>query len=257
VRGSLRAMDDAVLRSRLWDGFARLQALLGHHSMRGAVIEAPGVVASVVPNAPESPTLNAAVALDPDEAVLALPELARRWREAQVHRWGIWIDPAAKHAVKTLRRAGLTMTASAPGMGAELDRVFLPSRNGAVPETDLATVGYVNDRAYGNPDARLERTLTPLPHGLLKGYAADLGGAPASVALALHNGEDCGVSFVATVPAARRRGLATAVMQRVLEDARGSGCTSSTLQATEAGERLYSTLGFHRLCDMELWERRL
>jgi GNAT superfamily N-acetyltransferase len=250
-------MDDAVLRSRLWDGFARLQSLLGEHSMHGAVIEAPGVVASIVPSAPESPTLNAAVALDPEQAVLALPDLARHWREAQVHRWGIWLDPAAKHVVKTLRRGGLTMTASAPGMGAALDEIYVPSRNGAVPRTDLATVGYVNDRAYGNPDARLERTLTPLPHGVLKGYAADLAGAPASVALALHNGEDCGVSFVATVPAARRRGLATAVMQRVLADARSNGCSSSTLQATDAGERLYSTLGFHRLCDMQLWERRL
>jgi predicted GNAT family acetyltransferase len=65
------------------------------------------------------------------------------------------------------------------------------------------------------------------------------------------------VSFVATVPAARRRGLATAVMQQVLHDAREAGCTSSTLQATDAGARLYATLGFRRLCDMQLWERRL
>jgi GNAT superfamily N-acetyltransferase len=249
-------MDDAMLRSRLWDGFGRLQSLLGRHSMQGAVIEEPGVVASIVPSAPESPTLNAAVALDPEQAVLALPGLARRWREAQVHRWGIWLDPSDKQVVKTLRRGGLTMTASAPGMGTELHELWLPSRNGDVPKADLATVGYVNDRAYGNPDARLERTLTPLPGELLTGYRTDLGGGPASVALALRNGEDCGVSFVATVPAARRRGLATAVMQQVLADARAAGCTSSTLQATDAGERLYSTLGFHRLCDMQLWERR-
>jgi GNAT superfamily N-acetyltransferase len=249
-------MDDAVLHSRLWHGFARLQSLLGEHSMRGAVVQATGVVASIVPSAPESPTLNAAVALDPEQAVLALPELASRWREARVHRWGIWLDPSDKHVVKTLRRGGLAMTASAPGMGAELEGLVFPSRNGDVPDADLRTVGFVNDRAYGNPDARLEHTLEPLPEGALKGYRADLGGEPASVALALHNGQDCGVSFVATLPAARRLGLATAVMQRVLEDARGNGCTSSTLQATDAGERLYSTLGFRRLCHMQLWERR-
>ena len=41
-------MDDGVLLSRLWDGFGRLQALLGGHAGPGAVIERPGLIASVV-----------------------------------------------------------------------------------------------------------------------------------------------------------------------------------------------------------------
>jgi ribosomal protein S18 acetylase RimI-like enzyme len=250
-------MDDATLRSRLWDGFARLQSLLGRHSLQGSVIERPGVIASIVPAAPESPTLNAAVALEPELAVLALPELAEHWRAARVRRWGIWIDSSAHDVLRTLQRGGLSMTASAPGMGTELEPLALPSRNGPIPAADLATVGHVNDLAYGNPDARLERTLTPLPAGVLRGYRADLAGIPASVALALHNGEDCGVSFVATVPAARRRGLATTVMRGTLADARLSGLTTTTLQATEAGQRLYATLGYRRLCEMQLWEQRL
>jgi GNAT superfamily N-acetyltransferase len=249
-------MDDAVLRSRLWDGFARLQALLGSHSMRGEVIEEPGVVASIVPAAPESPTLNAAVVLDAQLALEQLPELARRWRQARVRRWGIWIDPAARDAVRALQRGGLFMTASAPGMGAVLDTLRLPSRDGHVPAADLGTVGHVNDLAYGNIDARLERTLTPLPAGILRGYRTDLDGQPVAVALALHNGGDCGVSFVATAPSARRRGRATTVMHGVLAEARHAGLTTTTLQATDAGERLYETLGYHRLCDMQLWERR-
>jgi len=249
-------MDDATLRSRLWDGFARLQSLLGRHSMQGSVIDAPGVVASIVPAAPESPTLNAAVALDPELAALELPKIAAHWRKAGVKRWGIWLDPANRAVVQTLQRGGLTMTASAPGMGAELTALPLPSTNGHVPRADLATVGFVNDLAYGNVDHRLERTLAPLPPGILRGYRADAQGAPAAVALALHNGEDCGVSFVATAPEARRRGLATLVMHAALQAAREDGCTSTTLQATDAGERLYSTLGYHRLCDMQLWERR-
>jgi len=248
-------MDDEALRIRLWEAFAQLQALLGHHSMRGAVIQADGVVASVVPAAPDSPTLNAAVALDPGKTREALPELAANWRAAKVRRWGVWLDPAAKDLVRHLQRSGLTMSASAPGMGAELERLLLPHRNG-VPPADLATVGRVNDLAYGNGDGRLERTLTPLPPGVLRGYRADLDGEPASVALAMHNGDDCGVSFVATVPAHRRRGLATEVMYALLLDARAQGLSTTTLQATEPGERLYRTLGYRRLCDMQLWERR-
>lgn len=249
-------MDDDTLRSRLWTAFSRLQSLLGHHSMQGSVLERPGVVASVVPAAPDSPTLNAAVALEPEEAVLALPELAERWEQAGVRRWGLWLDPAARAVVRTLQRQNMGMTASAPGMGAELHDIWLPERNGAVPPADLATVGRVNDSAYGNMDHRLERTLTPLPPGILHGYQAALHDQPASVALALHIGADCGISFVATVPAARRRGLATMVMHEALAAAKHEGLTTTTLQATEAGERLYRSLGYKRLCDMQLWERR-
>jgi GNAT superfamily N-acetyltransferase len=250
-------MDDALLRSRLWDGFARLQVLLGRHAMQGAVIELPGVVASIVPAAPDSPTLNAAVALDPEEAANALPEIAEQWRDARVSRWGIWLDGRAKRVARGLQKAGLTLTASSPGMGVALDDIFIPAHlNGRVPKADLATVGRINDLAYGNSDGRLERTLTPLPPHTLKGYRADLNGHPAAAALAMHHGGDCGVSFVATIPEARRRGLGTLVMHGALQQARERGCTTTTLQATEAGRRLYDTLGYRSLCDMQLWEQR-
>jgi ribosomal protein S18 acetylase RimI-like enzyme len=126
----------------------------------------------------------------------------------------------------------------------------------AEPGADLRTVGRVNDLAYGNVDARLERTLTTVPEGTLRGYRANLNGAPAAVALALHHGADCGVSFVATVPQARRRGLATRVMRDALADAVHRGLDTVTLQATEQGERLYQRLGLRRLGNMELWEHR-
>jgi GNAT superfamily N-acetyltransferase len=250
-------MDDATLRSRLWEGFARLQLLLGRHAMQGAVLERPGVVASIVPVAPESPTLNAAVALDPEQAARALPELAERWRQAHIHRWGIWLDGGARKVARALQKAGLTLTASSPGMGASLQDIQLPyDLDGRVPSADLPTVGRVNDLAYGNHDGRLERTLTPLPPGVLKGFRADLGGHPAAVALTMLHGGDCGVSFVATVPEARRRGLGSLVMHGALKDALDRGATTTTLQATDAGRRLYDSLGFRSLCDMQLWEQR-
>jgi predicted acetyltransferase len=76
------------------------------------------------------------------------------------------------------------------------------------------------------------------------------------VALALHHKEDCGISFVATVPKARRKGLASQVMRQALQEARRQGCTTTTLQATEVGEKLYVKLGYRHLCVMQLWERR-
>ena len=172
-----------------------------------------------------------------------------------MRRWGIWLDGGASLPAQALTQAGLVVTAASPGMGAKLD-VLLTTDGDRPQPADLATVGRVNDLAYGNFDGRLERTLKPLPNGVLKGYRVDLDGRPASVALALHHDEDCGVSFVATVPKARRQGLATQVMRQALDDARKNGCTTTTLQATELGERLYVNLGYTRLCVMQLWERR-
>jgi ribosomal protein S18 acetylase RimI-like enzyme len=192
--------------------------------------------------------------MDPDKAPEHLQELAHRYRQARVRRWGVWLDGGASLAAQALNHAGLTVTAASPGMGAVLDGGAIEGERPLA--ADLATVGRVNDMAYGNFDGRLERTLTPLPNGVLKAYRVDHDGRPASVALALHHDGDCGVSFVATVPNARRQGLATQVMRQALADAAENGCTTTTLQATEVGERLYENLGYRRLCVMQLWEQR-
>ena len=45
-------------------------------------------------------------------------------------------------------------------------------------------------------------------------------------------------------------------MRQALRDAIAKGCTTTTLQATDVGERLYENLGYRRLCAMQLWELR-
>jgi GNAT superfamily N-acetyltransferase len=248
-------MDDGVLLRRLWDGFGRLQALLGGHAGPGAVLERDGLVASIVPNAPDSPTLNAAVAIEPEKAPEHLDELRARYEDAKVRRWGVWLDGSASLPAQALANAGMVVTAASPGMGAEIEVLEPGDEAGA--SADLTTVGQVNDLAYGNYDARLERTLAPLPNGVLNAYRVDDDrGKPAAVALALHHNGDAGISFVATIPKARRKGLAKRVMMQALAEAARQGCTTTTLQATEVGEKLYVNLGYRHLCVMQLWERR-
>ena len=115
-----------------------------------------------------------------------LDELAALYAEANVRRWGIWIDGQASLVAQALAQSQMVMTTASPGMGASLED--LETHADATVGADLGTVGRVNDLAYGNFDGRLERTLTPLPNGVLKGYRADLNGSPAAVALALHHG---------------------------------------------------------------------
>ena len=248
-------MDDGTLRDRLWQGFARLQTLLGGDAAGGVVTDEEGIVASFVPGAPDSPTLNAAIVLARELDLDRLDAMRQRWEQIGVRRWGVWVDGANYPVTDTLRLARMRVTSSSPGMAGEITHLSL---NGSRPAhaTDLATVGHVNDLAYGNADARLERTLSPLPRGILHAYVAELQGRPASVALALHHQQDCGISFVATAPHARRQGLASDVMQAVAADARDAGLTSATLQATALGEKLYAALGYRKVSDMQLWERR-
>src|SRR3712207_3828170 len=197
-------MDDGTLRERLWQGFARLQTLLGGDAAGGVIAEEVGVVASFVPGAPDSPTLNAAIVVGDALDLDRLEMMRERWEQIGVRRWGVWVDGANYPVTDTLRLARMRVTSSSPGMGAEIGQLTLNGRAPAGP-TDLATVGHINDLAYGNPDARLERTLSPLPPGLLRAYVAPRDGRPASVALALHHEQDCGISFVATAPHARDR----------------------------------------------------
>jgi ribosomal protein S18 acetylase RimI-like enzyme len=247
-------MDDGALLTRLWDGFGRLQALLGGHAGPGHVVQGQGIVASIVPSAPDSPTLNAIVAINPDAAPDHLNEMARRYKDAGIRRWGVWLDDHASLVAQQLSQAGMVVTSASPGMGAVIDELHTPAEE--PQQADLTTVARVNDLAYGNYDGRLERTLAPLPNGILRGYRVDHHGKPAAVALALHHADDCGVSFVATIPKARRRGLASTVMRQALTAAKQAGCTTTTLQATDVGEKLYANLGYRHLCVMQLWERR-
>jgi hypothetical protein len=41
-----------------------------------------------------------------------------------------------------------------------------------------------------------------------------------------------------------------------LHDARGRGCTTTSLQATKMGQPVYSRLGYRGLGPVQMWERR-
>src|SRR5690349_22214100 len=107
-------MDDAELKRRLWDGFAALQTLLGGSAKNGFVLRREGLVASVVPSAPDSPALNAAVALDPRLAPSYLEELEVRYGDAGVRRWAIWVDGSARAVTNELRHANMAIASASP-----------------------------------------------------------------------------------------------------------------------------------------------
>jgi len=103
----------------------------------------------------------------------------------------------------------------------------VPSHYGAAPEAFLALLGRI--------------------HQPMAFSAVGDGGETAAIGMAVADGAWVGLFEIGTVPARRRRGLATAVIARLLDWGHGQGARSAYLQVMEANSparALYARLGF-------------
>ncbi len=90
-------------------------------------------------------------------------------------------------------------------------------------------------------------------NSLAQVYVAYLGGQPAAALATMRQGDVVGVYHVATMPFARRRGIAGNLLILALRDAIQEGCTLATLTATPEARHLYEQLGFHTCGLLEQW----
>jgi ribosomal protein S18 acetylase RimI-like enzyme len=120
----------------------------------------------------------------------------------------------------------------------------------------LAEAGALSDIAYGNAERELERTLARLPPEIAQARGRrDAGGRVVAAAVLLHSGGDCSVQYVATRPDAQRLGHGTALLGDALVQARRRGCTTTSLQSSDAGVQLYRRLGYRTVGQLELRHR--
>lgn len=194
-----------------------------------------------MPDIADSPWLNMAV---PVGDHVRHGGLADWFAEHGAEAWGVWTR-------RGMLVAGCEVETESVAMGSRLDDLDLDLDGAAGELVDLRTVGAINDAVYAHLDERLERA-TPRLEGSV--YAVGLEGS--SVALCLEHGGDAGLFYVATLPAARNRGLARAVVKQALLLAREHGCETATLQASEDGLALYEQLGFERLAGLTYWRSR-
>jgi GNAT superfamily N-acetyltransferase len=80
-----------------------------------------------------------------------------------------------------------------------------------------------------------------------------LDGRPVATASALLAGGIVGIFDVATVPAARGRGIGTAMTLAALEVGRSAGYEIAFLQPSAMGRRLYERLGFRQRCTCQVF----
>lgn len=114
----------------------------------------------------------------------------------------------------------------------------------ALRTADLTAADEIVTAAYATPGSRrteLARYLRLRPDGWL---LALLDGEPAGVVGATHYGPFAYVGMLGVHPRAQRRGVALALMRRLLVDLEAAGCPTILLDASAAGEPLYARLGF-------------
>lgn len=232
--------------------------LIGRSSRGAHVIELDGVMGSVCPKVPARSLPNSVVYESQEALIAALPELARRYEEAGIDAWTVWVPEDDADAAAALAEAGHSLDADPAAMTMELEALAEPPEglDHRTGDELVPVVAAINDGAYAFEGTPFADITSEQPPGVTRDYVAYLDGEPAAAVVILPVEGDASVWEVATLPDARGRGLAGRLMHRALWDARERGCDMSSLQATELGEPVYARLGYTRHGALQMWEKR-
>lgn len=217
-------------------------AAYAHGAVGASLQRFPGVSVGVFPHQPERHIYNNAILErhpGAAERIDALDAMEATYREAGVDRFAAWVHERDAPLRELLEGRGYTFDSATRAMGLVINETPI-----AQSEVAIGPLGWCD---------YLE--MFDLPTDLLAGanhadfhvLGAYLDGEPVAAALAFDHGGDCGIYNVGTLGRARRRGLATALMARHLQDARERGCTTVSLQSTPMAEGVYAAVGFRDL----------
>jgi GNAT superfamily N-acetyltransferase len=241
---------------RVFDGLARFIHLVGGASEGARVVESDGVVAAVIPAAPERSVVNSVVYRSAGDLERAYDDLAAAYGKIDAI-WTVWVRPGDDRAAAFLEGRGHFHDAHPMAMAHDLTGVERPPAE-ALPDWtadgDLAVVGPLNDRAYGIETGSFTNSIRSFPEGASRVYVVSEGGEPIACLMMTDHEGNTDVEMVAVLPEARGRGLSGLLLRHALADAVERGCRSSTLVATELGYPVYERLGFRPLEGIPMWE---
>jgi len=231
--------------------------VLSRGSEGARLIEREGVVAAVIPAAPERSVLNSVTYEHADGLGDGYDEIAAAY-ESIGAQWTVWVRHGDADAATLLAKRGHVLDAEPEAMGRSL--ADPPER----PELDVAwtdrgslrELAEVNDLAYGYGDDSFAKTLRgiSIDDGVI--YVARAGGDPVGCLLMSDHGSNSDVEWVAVAPEARGRGLSGKLLAHALADAAERGLETSTLVSTKLGRPVYERLGYRGLGSLQMWERR-
>jgi GNAT superfamily N-acetyltransferase len=243
---------------RVFESMFHWYRLCGGASEGARALEPEGVLAAVVPAAPERAVVNAALYRRAEQLEAAYDEVAEAYGEAGA-KWTVWVRPGDDAAASFLESRGHVLDAEPMAMGHDLGAVGRPPAGALSDWTadgDIEDVGPLNDRSYTFGTDSFSRALRTLPAGAAHMYVARHEGRPVGCMLALDHDGNTEIQMVATVPEARGRGISGNLLRHALADAAERGSESATLIATPMGYPVYERAGFRALERVSMWERR-
>lgn len=224
----------------------------------GSVFQDGDVQAAIVPKAPERSVLNSVFYEDSERLLASLDRIQDAYDEAGVNAWTVWVPEADAVAAAGLERAGHVIDAEPRYMGMELCELREPEPDDRFEireEEDCAEMARLNEVAYGYPPGEYAAVAeAPMPGGRI--YFADLDGEPVSTLGIWPHRSDAVVIWVATLPEARGRGIATRLMAYALRNAQADGYETTTLQSSKLGRPIYERLGYRDFGAAHMWEKR-
>lgn len=251
-------IDEAALYERLLGGLEGFYAHMAANAPGAQVIRREGVFALVSSSCPHRSVFNGVTYRDAEALAAALEDLAQAYDRAGVLAWTVWTPAGDAPSRAALAAAGHVLDATPRAMAAPLDEI--DTANGAAGLTwerslDAGKMCALLEEVFHWEGAHTREAFSELPRAG-QVYVAHLDGRPAACVATLDHEGDCVVWNVATVAAARGRGLASALMRQAVIDAGERGCQTTSLQATAAGRPIYERLGYRDLGPLEMWERR-
>jgi GNAT superfamily N-acetyltransferase len=229
--------------------------LLAESSPGGRSFERDGVLAAVVPAAPERSVLNSVVYESADGLIGSYDEVAAVYAEIGAS-WTVWVPPGDDAAAGFLASRGHLLDAEPMAMARDLSDVERPTDDTLREWTatgDIADVGPLNDRAYGYTDS-FTRAFEGFPAGVAHVYVACNEGQPVACLLMTDHDGNSDLGMVAVVPEARGQGITRKLLGHALADAAERGNRTSTLVATTLGYPVYERAGYRPLEPFSMWE---
>jgi hypothetical protein len=134
---------------RVVHGLFAFYGVCGGSSDGARTIESDGVVASVVPAAPERAVANGVAYRDADGLRAAYDQIAAAYGEIGA-KWTVWVWPDDEATARFLEERGHVLDAQPAAMLHDLDGVERPAPDALTDWTadgDFAVVGPLNERA--------------------------------------------------------------------------------------------------------------
>jgi ribosomal protein S18 acetylase RimI-like enzyme len=251
-------MDDVGERIAL--GFAQAERQRRANIEGAELLEIDGLLLALA-NVSDPPVNSVLVVSEPSDPAAALSSAEQAFRERD-RPFGLDVAVGRHPSVdRAIREAGFTRLFAWPGMAVgigELPAPPIPDGIRVEPVADergAAAIAHVEQVGFGSEREIAERFYAAGSYGVegARSFVAWDGDEPVGMAAAHWYAGAVGIFGVAVVPAARRRGIATALSTIA---ARAFPANLAWLHAADdAARSVYERLGFREVAEWEVWVR--